>query len=135
MSLLSPVWVAELRLWNKVHRPGLWMFSQGHDQNLICKGTAQDIFYRSLRPLALQNPKPVYPLLYRLLDFTAAPFNHARNRAKTHLPNLHARFRPIYSALMLAAGLSRYGARIAVKVPMFSELPKLTPFTVPTMPV
>lgn len=41
VTILSPVLLQELRQWYRVHRPVRWLFSQGPDQDPICKGTAQ----------------------------------------------------------------------------------------------
>ncbi len=46
---LSDNLVRELRAWYRVHRPAQWLFSQGPDQDPICKGTAQNIYYRARR--------------------------------------------------------------------------------------
>ena len=46
--------LVELRSWYRVHRPVKWLFSQGHDQDPICKGTAQNIYYRARRHAGLQ---------------------------------------------------------------------------------
>lgn len=46
---LSDNLLQELRSWYRVHRPSRWLFSQGPDQDPICKGTAQNIYYRSRR--------------------------------------------------------------------------------------
>jgi len=62
MTLLSPVLLAELRQWYRVHRPVRWIFSQGHDQEPICKGTAQNIFYRSLRRSGLKKKLGIHSL-------------------------------------------------------------------------
>ena len=44
---LSDNLLRELRAWYRVHRPTHWLFSQGPDQDPICKGTAQNIYYRA----------------------------------------------------------------------------------------
>ncbi len=62
MTLLSPVLLAELRQWYGVHRPVRWIFSQGHDQEPICKGTAQNIFYRALRRAGLKKKLGIHSL-------------------------------------------------------------------------
>ncbi len=62
MTLLSPVLLAELRPWYRVHRPVRWIFSQGHDQEPICKGTARNIFYRSLRRAGLKKKLWIHAL-------------------------------------------------------------------------
>lgn len=46
--------LVELRVWFRVHRPAKWIFSQGPDQDPICKGTAQNIYYRARRHAALK---------------------------------------------------------------------------------
>ena len=46
---LSDNLLQELRTWYRVHRPTHWLFSQGPDQDPICKGTAQNIYYRARR--------------------------------------------------------------------------------------
>jgi integrase/recombinase XerD len=45
-----------------VHRPVRWLFSQGHDQEPICKGTAQNIFYRALRRSGLTKKLGLHSL-------------------------------------------------------------------------
>lgn len=62
MTLLSPVLLAELRQWYRVHWPVRWIFSQGHDQEPICKGTAQNIFYRALRRSGLKKKLGIHSL-------------------------------------------------------------------------
>ena len=62
MTLLSPVLLKELRQWYRVHRPIRWIFSQGHDQEPICKGTAQNIFYRALRRSGLKKKLGIHSL-------------------------------------------------------------------------
>jgi site-specific recombinase XerD len=62
MTLLSPVLLAELRQWYRVHRPVRWIFSQGHDQEPICKGTAQNLFYRALRRAGLKKKLGIHCL-------------------------------------------------------------------------
>ena len=46
---LSDNLLPELRTWYRVHRPSQWLFSQGPDQDPICKATAQNIYYRARR--------------------------------------------------------------------------------------
>jgi integrase/recombinase XerD len=62
VTLLSPVLLPELRSWYKVHRPVRWLFSQGHDQDPISKGTAQNIFYRALRRSGLKKKLGIHSL-------------------------------------------------------------------------
>lgn len=52
----------ELRAWWKVHRPKRWLFAQGPDQDPICKGTAQNIYYRALRRAGLQKKLGIHAL-------------------------------------------------------------------------
>jgi site-specific recombinase XerD len=52
---LSDVLLPELRTWYRVHRPVRWLFSQGHDTDPICKGTAQNFFYRAVRRAKLKR--------------------------------------------------------------------------------
>ncbi len=54
--------LAELRLWWKVHRPVRWLFSQGPDQDPICKGTAQNLYYRALRRSGLRKKLGIHAL-------------------------------------------------------------------------
>ena len=51
---LSDNLLTELRAWYRVHRPKEWLFSQGPDQDPICKGTAQNIYYRARRRAGFQ---------------------------------------------------------------------------------
>lgn len=51
---LSDNLLTELRAWYRVHRPKEWLFSQGPDQEPICKGTAQNLYYRARRRAGLQ---------------------------------------------------------------------------------
>ena len=44
---LSDNLLAELRAWYRVHRPRQWLFSRGPDQDPICIGTAQNVYYRA----------------------------------------------------------------------------------------
>ena len=62
LTLLSPVLLTELRAWYRVHRPVRWIFSQGHDQEPICKGTAQNLFYRALRRAGIQKKLGIHSL-------------------------------------------------------------------------
>ena len=62
LTLLSPALLTELRAWYRVHRPVRWIFSQGHDQEPICKGTAQNIFYRALRRSGLKKKLGIHSL-------------------------------------------------------------------------
>lgn len=62
ITLLSPVLLEELRQWYQVHRPVRWIFSQGHDEEPICKGTGQNIFYRSLRRSGLKKKLGIHCL-------------------------------------------------------------------------
>jgi len=62
--MLSPVLLQELRRWYRVHRPACWLFSQGTDQAPICKGTAQNPFYRSLRRSGIQKPLGIHALCH-----------------------------------------------------------------------
>ena len=39
-----------------------WIFSQGHDQEPICKGTAQNIFYLALRRAGLKKKLGIHCL-------------------------------------------------------------------------
>lgn len=62
VTLLSPVLLKELRTWYQVHRPERWIFSQGPAQDPICKGTAQNIFYRSLRRSGIKKKLGIHCL-------------------------------------------------------------------------
>jgi len=62
ITVLSPVLLKELRQWYRVHRPIRWLFSQGADQDPICKGTAQNLFYRSLRRSGIQKKLGIHAL-------------------------------------------------------------------------
>ena len=62
MTLLSPSLLIELRQWYRVHKPVRWIFSQGHDQEPICKATAQNLFYRSLRRSGLKKKLGIHSL-------------------------------------------------------------------------
>ena len=62
VTVLSDALLLELRQWYKVHRPVRWMFSQGHDQEPICKGTAQNIFYRAVRRAGLKKKLGIHSL-------------------------------------------------------------------------
>jgi integrase/recombinase XerD len=62
LTLLSPALVLELRQWYRVHKPVRWLFSQGLDQEPICKGTAQNLFYRSLRRSGLKKKLGIHSL-------------------------------------------------------------------------
>lgn len=62
LTLLSPALVLELRQWYRVHKPVRWLFSQGHDQEPLCKGTAQNLFYRALRRSGLKKKLGIHSL-------------------------------------------------------------------------
>lgn len=62
VTILSPVLLKELRQWYRVHRPARWLFSQGPDQDPICKGTAQNLFYRALRRSGIQKKLGIHAL-------------------------------------------------------------------------
>ncbi len=62
LTLLSPVLLRELRQWYRVHRPARWLFSQGPDQDPICKGTAPNLFYRALRRSGIQKKLGIHSL-------------------------------------------------------------------------
>ena len=62
LTILSPNLLQELRQWYRVHRPARWLFSQGHDQDPICKGTAQNLFYRALRRSGIQKKLGIHSL-------------------------------------------------------------------------
>ena len=62
LTVLSPALVRELRQWYRVHRPVRWLFSQGHDQEPICRGTAQNIFHRALRRSGLKKKLGIHSL-------------------------------------------------------------------------
>jgi site-specific recombinase XerD len=62
LTLLSPVLLTELRAWYRVHRPVRWIFSQGRDQDPICKGTAQNLFYRAVRRAGLKKKLGIHSL-------------------------------------------------------------------------
>lgn len=62
VTLLSPALLQELRQWYKVHRPERWLFSQGPAQDPICKGTAQNIFYRALRRAGIKKRVGIHSL-------------------------------------------------------------------------
>ena len=62
VTVLSPALIEELRRWYRVHRPVRWLFSQGPNQDPICKGTAQNIFYRSLRRSGLKKKLGIHSL-------------------------------------------------------------------------
>ena len=59
---LSPALLVELRAWYRVHKPLRWVFSLGRDQDPICKGTAQNLFYRALRRSGLQKKLGIHSL-------------------------------------------------------------------------
>jgi len=62
MVPLSDNLLSELRAWYRVHRPAQWLFSQGKDQPPICKGTAQNIYYRALRRAGLPHKAGIHGL-------------------------------------------------------------------------
>ena len=62
VTILSPVLLSELRQWHRVHRPVRWLFSQGPDQDPICKGTAQNLFYRALRRSGVKKKLGIHAL-------------------------------------------------------------------------
>ena len=59
---LSDNLLTELRAWYRVHRPRVWIFSQGPDQDPICKGTAQNIYYRARRRAQLPAKAGIHGL-------------------------------------------------------------------------
>ena len=62
MVPLSDNLLSELRAWYRVHRPAQWLFAQGKDQLPICKGTAQNIYYRALRRAGLPHKAGIHGL-------------------------------------------------------------------------
>jgi len=62
VTILSPVLLQEMRRWYRVHRPVRWLFSQGPDQDPICKGTAQNIFYGAQRRSGIKKKLGIHAL-------------------------------------------------------------------------
>lgn len=59
---LSDNLLVELRSWYRVHRPARWLFAQGPDQPPLCKGTAQNLFYRARRQAGLPAKSGIHEL-------------------------------------------------------------------------
>jgi integrase/recombinase XerD len=59
---LSDNLVVELRSLYRVHRPVKWLFSQGHDQDPINRGTGQNLYYRARRRAGLDNKNGIHSL-------------------------------------------------------------------------
>ena len=59
---LSDNLLTELRRWYRVHRPKVWLFSQGPDQKPINRSTGQNLFYRALRRSGLNRKSGIHGL-------------------------------------------------------------------------